>query len=201
MTLVSLGTACASESATSGSPDFPLRFVVSNQLAAPVTIAVDGTPIAGLQGGGSTGLTVSSAAQWLTWTSAKPMDSRGQPIPDDITEVRISVAGINQAVQISNVIDDQTYITASILNFTSAPVSIGVYRGSSVSCAAELPAASATALGFTRIGYYVLLPLTEVRAYRAPSGCTGPYVSWPWSELKAFQDKSGLVTLALDTMP
>ena len=199
--LIALGAACESGRATSGPTEFPVRFLVSNRLIAPVTISVDGIPIVGLQGGGSSGLTVSSTAQWLTWMSAKPMDSHGQPIPDDIVEVQIMVSGINLLLEISNVINDQTYITAGIVNNTNVPVSIGVYNGSSVSCAAELPATSGTVSGFTRIGYYRLLPATEVRAYRDPSRCSGPYVSWSSSQLKGFMDKSGLLNLSLDSAP
>ena len=199
--LIGLGAACESGRATSGPTAFPVEFLVSNRLIAPITISVDGIPIVGLQGGGSTGLTVSSTAQWLTWMSAKPMDSRGQPIPDDIVEVTVMISGINRLLEISNVINDQTYITAGIVNHTNAPVSIGVYDGFSVSCASELPATSGTVGGFTRIGYYKLLPATEVRAYRDPSRCSGPYVSWPSSQLKGFIDKSGLVSLSLDSAP
>lgn len=201
MVLMALGAACASDRATSGPTAFPVILQVANHLVAPVTIAVDGVPIVGLQGGASTSLTVSSTAQWLTWTSAKPTNSRGQPIPDDIAEVRVLVAGINRLLEISNVINDQTYITAGILNYTNAPVSIGVFGGTSVSCAAELPAKIGGAIGFTRIGYYVLLPATELRAYRDPSSCSGPYVAWSSSLLNAFSGKSGVLTLSLDSAP
>jgi len=199
--LTGLGAACESGPATSGPTEFPVRFLVTNRLIAPVTIAVDGIPIVGLQGGGSSDLTVSSTAQWLTWRSAKPLDSRGQPISDDIAEVQVLIPGINRLLEISNVINDQTYITAGILNFTNTPVSIGVYDGFSVACAAELPATSGTVGGFTRIGYYKLRPATEVRAYHDPSRCTGQYVAWPSSQLKGFMDKSGLLSLSLASAP
>lgn len=197
--LVALGAGCKSQR-VSGPTEFPMRFVVSNSLIAPVTISVDAIPAVGLQGGASSGLTVSSTSQWLTWISAKPMDSQAQPIPDDIGEVQIAVAGINGRLEISNVIADQTYITARIFNRTNAPVSIGVYDGSSLSCAAELPAASGAMSGLTQIGYYRLLPATEVRAYREPR-CAGPHISWPSSQLKDFTAKSGLLTLTLDSAP
>ncbi len=193
--------ACDSGSTASGPSEFPVRFVVANALIAPVTISVDGTPHVILTSGRSTGITVSSTAQWLTWTSAKPMDARGHPIPDEIDEVKVPISGISGALEIRNVINDQTYITARIFNFTRAPVSIGVYDGSAVSCAAELPAASGSVAGFVQIGYYRLLPATEVRAYRDPSLCTGPYVSWPRSELASFEPKSGLLSLSLDAAP
>jgi len=74
-----------------------------------------------------------------------------------------------------------------------------------------LPLASALAIvgfgvfftvrGFTQIGYYRLLPATEIRAYREPTNCTGPYFSWPLSELRKFDEKSGLLVLSLDTAP
>jgi hypothetical protein len=198
--MATLSGACESGHGTTEPAEFPVRFVVSNNLIAPVTISVDAVPAVGLQGGGSSGLTVSSSAQWLTWMSAKPMDSQGQPIPDDIGEVQIAVAGINGRLDISNVIGDQTYITARIFNQTDAPVSIGVYDGASVSCAAELRARSGVVSGFTQIGYYKLLPATEVRAYRE-SHCGGPYVPWPSSQLKGFTAKSGLLTLTLASAP
>jgi hypothetical protein len=199
--LLALVAACGSARDMSGPAEFPVRLIVSNNLIAPVTMSVDGVPQLGLQSGKSSGLTVSSTAQWLTWTSAKPMDSDGKPIPDDIGEVKIAIAGINHVLEISNVIKNQTYITAGIFNHTDAPVSIGVYDGFSVSCAAALPAASDARSGFTQIGYYRLLPATVVRAYRDPTLCTGPYVSWPSSELREFDDKSGLLVLSLDSAP
>lgn len=200
MLLLTLGMACQSDRGVSGPGEFPVQIIVSNWLVAPVSIAIDGSPLIGLQGGAGSAITVSSTAQWLTWTSAKPMDAHGQPIQDDIGEVKILASGTNGAVEITNVIDDQPYVTASIFNQTSAAVSIGVYDGSSVACAAELPPAAGTVSGFTRIGYYRLLAATEVRAYRNP-GCTGPYVSWPSSEVKEFNARSGLVILSLDTAP
>ena len=178
-----------------------MRFAVTNALIAPVTISIDGAPQATLVNGASIGLTVPSTAQWLTWTSAKPMDARGRPIPDDIGEVRVAVSGINGALEIRNVIEDRTYITARVFNLTTAPVSIGVYDGSAVSCAGELPATSGGEVGFVQIGYYRLLPTTEVRAYRDPSRCTGPYVSWPATRLAGFAAKSGLLALVLETAP
>jgi len=201
MVLLALVAACGSARDASGPAEFPVRLIVSNNLIAPVTMSVDGVPQLGLQSGKSSGLTVSSTAQWLTWMSAKPMDSHGQPIQDDIGEVKIAIAGINYVLEISNVIENQTYITAGIFNHTDVPVSIGVYDGLSVSCAAALPAASDARSGFTQIGYYRLLPATVVRAYRDPTLCTGPYVSWPSSELRKFDDKSGLLVLSLDSAP
>jgi hypothetical protein len=187
--------------ATSEPREFPVRFLVSNALIAPVTISIDGAPYAILTGGRSTGLTVSSSARWLTWTSAKTTDAVGRPIPDDIGEVRVRVSGIGGHLEISNVIDDQPYITAWIFNHTKAQASIGVYDGSSVSCAGVLPAASGDAVGIVLIGYYRLRPATEVRAYRDPWRCTGPYVPWPQSQLAAFAAKSGLLSLSLDSAP
>lgn len=200
MVLLALG-ACEAVGDASGPADFPVQLIVSNRLVAPVSVSIDGTPLVALQGGAGSPVTVSSKAQWLTWTSAKPTDSRGQPIRDDIGEVKVLVAGTNGAVEISNIIDDQAYITASIFNRTTAAVSIGVYDGASVSCAADLPPAAGAVSGFTRIGYYRLLPATEVRAYRDASNCTGPYRAWPSSEVRAFGAKSGLVILSLDSAP
>jgi hypothetical protein len=198
---MSLGAACDANHASSEAPAFPVRVSVSNQLVAPVTVSVDGTPYVGLLGGRSANVTVSSTAQWLSWTSAKPVSSNGLQIPDDIGEVKISVSSLSTSLEISNVINDQTYITAGIYNLTNASVSVGVYDGTSVTCASELPAAAGAARGFTQIGYYKLLPATELRAYRSPSGCSGPFISWSASQLKAFKDKSGLLTLTLDTAP
>jgi hypothetical protein len=185
-----------------GAPaEFPVRFGVSNSLQAPVTIAIDGVAYAILSGGKSTDLTVSSKSQWLTWNSAKPMDAQGVPIPDDIAEIRISLNGINRQLEITNVINYQTYITARILNFTDIAVSIGVYDGNSVSCASKLPAASGTGSGFTVMGYYKLLPATEIRAYRDPTNCIGPYIAWTASQIRDFAPRSGVLQLALETPP
>ena len=178
-----------------------VRFVVTNQLAAPVTIAIDDTVSLILASGVSGGLAVSPAAQWLTWTSAKPTDTTGTPIPDDIGQVRVRVAGIPSVLEITNVINDTTYVTAEMLNPTKVRVSIGVYQGSTVVCASVLRAASGSSAGFTKIGYYRLLAGTEIRAFRDESRCTGPYVAWPTSQLTQFAPKSGLIRLTLTSVP
>jgi hypothetical protein len=181
--------------------DFAVRFLVSNALIAPVTVSVDGTAYAILASGKSTQLTVSSLVQTLTWTSAKPAGADGQPFLDDIGEVKVPISGINGALEINNVIGDQTYITARVLNLTATQVSIGVYDGNLVSCAGVLPGATASANGFVQIGYYRLSTATEVRAYRDGSRCTGPYTSWASAQLAGFAPKSGLLTLSLSSAP
>lgn len=196
----SLGAACGSDVAPTSSAGVPVRFIVTNALAAPVTIAVDSVPYVTLTTGRSTGMTVSSRAKRLTWTSAKPTDAQGVPIPDDIGEVAISVASLGPTVEIANVIGGETYVTAELFNLTTATVSIGVYDGTSVACAAVLPAGSAPVAGYVRTGYYRLRPETEMRAYRDP-GCGGPYVAWPHAALTAFEPKSGVVDLVLSTAP
>jgi hypothetical protein len=192
--------ACENDSAPPLPTAFPVHFVVSNALLAPVTISIDGVQYAIIGHGRDAELSVLST-QMLTWTSAKPADAAGRLIPDDIGEVRVSVAGIGGALEINNVINDHTYITASILNSTKARVSIGVYEGSAVACAAVLPAASSTTTGFVQTGYYQLSAATELRAYRDASQCTGPYRAWPKSQLASFEAKSGRVTLVLDEVP
>lgn len=179
--------------------NYRVTFSVSNLLIAPVTISVDGTPYAVIDGGASTSLTISADAQWLTWTSAKPKDAQGNLIPDDIGVVRVPVAGIYRELDIANVIADQPYFTARIHNDTAVPVSIGVANGQSLSCAAVLPPAVDGVTGFVLIGYYRLLPETEVRAYRDP-GCTGPYVAWARSLLSPAAN-SGVVSLILEDVP
>jgi hypothetical protein len=197
--LAAMGMGCGTSPAAPS--DTLIRFHVSNHLLAPVAIRVDGVAYVNLSGGASTNVTVSREAQWLSWLSAKPMDFEGQPIRDDLSEVQVSLSGIDLQLDISNVVNGQTYITAQILNFTSAPVSIGVYNESSVTCAARLPAASGGTSAFTQIGYYRLLGTTEIRAYRDPSTCTGPYTAWSSSQIRDFSAKSGLVSLRLDSAP
>ena len=199
-TVVLLATACESDSVTTVPAGSAGLVFVTNNLIAPVSISVDGTPHAILWNGQTTALAVSRTAQWLTWQSAKPMDAQGRVIPDDIGDIRVPVAAIRGVLEINNVINDQTYVTASIFNNTSAGVSIGVYDGSSVSCASELPAKSDNASGFTQIGYYKLLASTEIRAYRE-SGCSGPFLSWSHAQLQEFESKSGLLRLTLDSAP
>jgi hypothetical protein len=197
-----LATACGRDIADPAAGDVPIRFQVSNALIAPVTVSVDGTPYAILTSGKATSITVPGSAQWLTWTSAKPAGPDGAPIPDQIGEVKVSISGINGALEIANVIDDQTYITARVFNATNAQVAIGVTDGSNLYCAGVVPAGSTDgAKGFVQIGYYRLLPSTEVRAYRDALRCTGPYVAWPSSQLAAFMAKSGLLTLLLESAP
>ena len=198
-----IGFAAACDGASHSAPPAaqPISIIVYNNLAAPVTIALDGVPSLGLRGGANSGLTVPATARFLTWTSAKPTGTDGQPIPDHIGEVKLSVAEINRVLDIDNVIDDQPYITARVFNHTSNPASIGVYDGTSVSCAAALPASTTTSTGFTITGYYRLVPATEIRAYRDATRCVGPYTAWPRSELRGFASKSGVLTLSLDAAP
>lgn len=193
--------ACGTDPVSSTASSYPVRLTIHNRLVAPVTIAVDGSPLLGLDGGESSGLTTSSSAQWLTWNSAKPMDNTGRPIPDDIPEIAVSVSGINKTLEITNVILDRTYITARFFNGTTTPVSIGVYDGSRVACAAALPSLQGTVAGYTQMGYYGLRPATEIRAYRDPATCTGPYTAWPADEIRAFEPGTGRVTLFLLVAP
>ena len=199
--LVACGAACEGSSAAPTTTPFAVRFSVTNHLVSPVTIAIDSTPFVIVMGGKSASLAVPSTAKVLTWVSAKAAGADGAMIPDDISEVRLSIAAIGASLDIINVINDQPYITAMIYNSTIAAVSIGVFDGSSVTCAAELPSASTTSRGFTQTGYYRLLAATEIRAYSAPSGCTGSFVSWPPAQLRAFAARSGLIILTLDSAP
>ena len=199
--LLVLVVACGTARETTGLAEFPVRLTVANNLIAPITISVDGVPVVGLKGGVSSSITVSSSARQLIWTSAKPMDTNGRLIEDDIGEVKIALGSIGGLLEIGNVIDNQTFITARILNYTNVPVSIGVSDGAYVSCGVPLPAATGGIRGFTQTGYYRLLPTTEIRAYRDPTRCTGPYTSWPSSELRAFSPASGLIVLGLDSPP
>jgi len=200
--MVAVLVSCTRAGDTAAPADFPIHFQVTNDLVAPVTIAIDGTPVAILSSGKGTPLTVSSSAQWLTWTSAKPAGADGVPIPDHIGQVKIPISGIGAVLEIRNVIDDQTYVTARIFNATRAQVSIGVFDGFAVACAGVLPAATTDgANGLVQIGYYRLSPATEVRAYRDASRCDGPYVAWPASTLKAYAANSGLLLLTLNTAP
>lgn len=178
----------------------PVTFRAANDLVAPVTIKVDGEPYLILSPGRSTQVTLPANTR-LTWTSAKPADAHGQMIPDEIGEQTVDVSSITGALEITNIIGSQTYFTARIFNFTTTRVSIGVFEGSALWCAALLPESSQGAPGFIIIGYYRLLPATELRAYTASADCTGAYVSWPSSQLTGFQANSGLLTLSLETAP
>ena len=155
-----------------------------------------------LDNGKATTLTVSSTAHWLTWISAKPAGPDGEPIPDQLGEVQIPISGINGALEIGNVVNDETYITARVFNATGSQVSIGVTDGTTLYCAGTVPAASPDGVkGFVQIGYYKLRPTTEVRAYGDGSRCSGPYIAWPSSQLTGFAAKSGLITLVLQSAP
>ena len=191
--------ACAGGSDSTGPSEFSVRFTATNDLLAPITILVDGSPYAILNSGRSTGLSLSSTAH-VTWISAKPADAHGQMIPDDIGEVNVSVAAINGVLEITNVIEDQTYVTASIFNQAPAAASIGIYDGTTVACASQVPAATSSSTGFTQTGYYRLRATTEFRAYSTPD-CSGAYTAWPQSALASFQAKSGLVRLTISTLP
>jgi hypothetical protein len=190
-------SACSGDNVMVPTQTGPVTFRAANDLIAPVTIKVDGSPYLILSSGRSTQVTLPANAR-LTWTSAKPADAEGQLIPDEIGEQTVDVSSILGTLEITNVIGDQTYFTARIFNRTTTRVSIGVSEGSTIWCAALLPAASAGVPGFTLIGYYRLLPATELRAYTATADCTGAYVPWPSSQLAGMEAKSGLLTLSLE---
>ncbi len=199
--LLALAAACSTALDPAGPGEFPVRTIVANHLIAPITVSVDGVPVVGLQSGGSSGITFSSSAKLLTWASAKPLGSDGRVIDDDIGDVRISIASIDRVLDIGNVIDNQTYITARIFNYTDVPAAIGVSDGVYVSCGVPLPAATGAVHSYTQTGYYRLLSTTEIRAYRDPTRCSGPYTPWPASELRAFSPSSGLIILTLNSPP
>jgi hypothetical protein len=192
---------CEDTPATTGVQNVAFQFVVTNYLLAPVTIAIDGNDWAIVSNGSSMNLRIASSAQWLIWTSAKPADPHGTQIPDDVGAIRVPLAGIGFALDITNVINDMTYVSASIFNESSSQVLIGLYDGDHVACVSLLRAKSGVVRGFTQTGYYRLTQGTEFRAYRDGSNCTGPYLAWPKSQLTAFQPKSGLVVLTLDSAP
>jgi hypothetical protein len=177
------------------------QFVITNQLLAPITVAIDDNVTAIITSRKSTGVTAASGAQWLTWTSAKPTDVHGAEIPDDIRKQRIGVPAIRLALEITNVINDTTYITSSIFNETTSDASIGIFDGTSVTCVSWLPAKSGAVYGFTQTGYYRLSAAMEIRAYRFGSDCTGTFIAWPRTLLASFEPKSGLVTLVLNAAP
>lgn len=198
---IGLLAGCGSDGGPTSSGAIPIRFIATNSLAAPVTIAVDGVPLATLTTGRSTGMTVTSRQKLLTWTSAKPTDSQGVPIPDDIGEIAIPVGSLGSTLEIANVVGDDTYVTAEIFNLTTSRVSIGVWDGASVACAAILPAKSGIVDGYIRTGYYRLRAATELRAYSDPTNCTGSYVAWPRAQITSYEEKSGLIDLVLDAAP
>lgn len=195
-------SACSGGGSTAVAPgDFRVRFMVSNDLLAPVTIAVDDTPYVILTTGRSTEVAAPTAAHVLSWTSANTTDSTGRQILDDIDTVTISIGLIQSALEITNIIQGETYFTAHVFNTTTAQVDIGVFNGATVSCAGILPPAVGPAAGFVQIGYYRIRSATEVRAYRDRTDCTGPYVAWPRSALASPEPKSGSLSLILTTAP
>ena len=196
LTAVVLG-ACGGDGGVAAPNDGAISFIAANELIAPVTITVNGSPYAILGSGRSMQLTLPANTR-LLWTSAKPADAFGNKIDDQVGEITVAVAAINGTLEFTNVIENQTYFTARLFNFTNIRVSIGVFDGSKVWCAAVLPEQSPTAPGFVLIGYYKLLPTTEVRAYSTATDCTGPYVPWPGAQLTDLQAKSGLLTLSLE---
>jgi hypothetical protein len=193
-----LFVACSGDSTMLEPFSGPVSFVASNDLIAPVTISADGSPYVILSSGRTTPITLPAGTR-LTWTSAKPADAQGRRIPDEIGEVRVNVPGMSGTLEITNVIGDQTYFTARIFNFTDDAVSVGVFDGTRVWCASFLPAATLSGPGFTVTGYYRLVPATELRAYTTTVDCTGPYVTWPSSQMIGLQPKSGLLTLSLES--
>ena len=189
--------ACQGDVMAPGPNDSSVTFTVANDLIAPVTITVGGSPYAILGSGGSMQMTLPANTR-LVWTSAKPADSYGNKIDDQVGDITVSVAAINGTLELTNFIESQTYFTARLFNFTSTRVSIGVFDGAKVWCAAVLPEQSSTAPGFVVIGYYKLLPVTQVRAYTTAQDCTGSYVPWPGAQLTDLQAKTGLITLSLE---
>lgn len=188
-------TASCSGDSPSAPAVYTTQFTATNELIAPITILVDGLPNVILANGMSAPVTVSTRSH-VTWTSAKPADATGHAIPDEIGINEISVHGTNAVLEITNVINDQPYFTASVHNYTNITVSIGVFDGSTVACAAVLPAAQSSP-GFVQTGYYRLTASTELRAYLNANGCTGSFVTWPSSQLSGYAPKSGWLQVAL----
>lgn len=193
--------ACGGESTSVTGSDGVVRFLATNELLAPVTISIDDNAAAILSSGRSREI-AAGPSQWVTWESAKPADRYGVLIPDDFVPVKLRVSGISASLEITNVVNDTAYITASIFNETTSEASIGIFDGHAVICASWLPAKSGAVHGFTQTGYYRYRPaVTEFRAYRDPTQCAGPYSAWPLSAVAAFAPRSGLVVLTLTTPP
>src|SRR4051812_38307436 len=104
-----LFVACSGEGTTPVPPIGPVTFVATNDLVAPVTISVDGSPYVIVSSGRATPITLPASSR-VTWTSSKPADAHGQKIPDEIGDVRVNVAGISGgSLEITNIIGDQAY--------------------------------------------------------------------------------------------
>lgn len=192
---------CDGSKGTAEPEEFQVQFEVQNYLIAPVHITVDGSPYMSMFGGTVSTMIVSSRAQSLGWISAKPTDENNIPIPDDIVQQTIFVGGIDKTLAITNVIGTHTYVSARIFNDTPTAVSIGVFDGTTVVCASKLPASTTSSRKFTQVGYYRLLPETELRAYSDPSNCTGSWMAWPKAALRNYQEKSGALVLTLTAPP
>ena len=199
--LLPLVAACRADAPVEPPREFTRQVIVVNSLLAPVMLQIDGIPVVSLGGGRTSGIAVSSDNTWISWTSAKPTDSNGRPMPDHIGEVRLRVTGVGDRLVINNVIEGQTYFTARILNTSGAPATIGVLENGVVECVGTVNAAPPGGTGVLQIGYYRLRPGTAVRAYRDPERCEGVYSVWPTAGLSGYEQGSGFISLLMDTPP
>src|SRR5437660_1198691 len=101
--LMGLSTDYADNCSDSCGETGPVTFIAANDLVAPVTLSVDGSPYAILSFGRTTQITLPANAR-LTWTSSKPADAHGEMIADEIGVIKVDVSAITGALEITNVI-------------------------------------------------------------------------------------------------
>lgn len=163
---------------------------IDNDLIYPVIIRANGVLLGSANGVAITSFTYTGpSAITVSWELVRPtIAGTSTAVGDSMTATYDTFSIANGAIEnfvVDNVVGTTPYFVPRVDNQTSATLLMGVNVGLT---AQNL--CNCTVAGFAQnvaLGYYRLFTNTNVRAYRAGSNYTGPYIYWG-------SDPSGMTT-------
>ena len=185
-----LGVACTE-------PEGPHTISVYNFLQVPIQVSANGTAFGTIAANEFTAITVAASTETITVSPGSDLYGDGSVVPDDLATFAAPITADGE-VDVSNIVNGQTYFAPRIWNGSNADVMIGLVEGPTVRCLGTL---APTFLIVSRWGYYRLTSSTTLRVYRAASNCSGPSLQWSNAQLSAFEVKTGVVILNVLASP
>lgn len=180
---------------TNGRQLAPYQATLQNFLTSQVN--VDGlTEVLPAASGGPSNTPITYlGSRTITWHPAPAKYSDGTLVADDavLGIVALTPGG---TIPITASLSNVSFVSFSFTNASTSTVQIAMQSNGTLKCLATFPA-SATA----RFGYYVLDASTQVRIYKAGSGCTGSYLFYDSSTLAGRNVQSGFIALTSSTAP
>jgi hypothetical protein len=130
----------------------------------------------------------------IVWAPLSQRYDDGSRIPDDGMLVTSPLSN-GGTVQMTATLTNANYFSFSFTNSTGVSVDLGVSSNGIFRCLSTLSA------GTYRFSYYRLLANSEVRYYKAGTGCTGAGLLWGFSTLSGRDPQSGFIALVATTAP